>query len=92
MAENENETDTSTFSAFDKTSTGFPTEQWEKKLKENEKTAIMTQPPEPQHVGVATAYYVFSIGLLWCLFGNASRCSMQENARFCGRKSVVIYV
>ncbi len=49
MAENENETDTSTFSAFDKTSTGFPTEQWEKKLKENEKTAIMTQPPEPHH-------------------------------------------
>ena len=45
MAENEKDT----FSAFDKTSTGFPTEQWEQKLKENEKTAIMTEPPEPHH-------------------------------------------
>ena len=40
MAENENETDTSTFSAFDKTSTGFPTEQWEKKLKEMKKPLL----------------------------------------------------
>lgn len=49
MAENENETDTSTFSAFDKTSTGLPTNQWEQKLKEHEATAIMTEPPEPHH-------------------------------------------
>lgn len=49
MAENENEKKEDTFSIFEDTDTSLPTEQWEKKLKENEKTAIFTNEPEPRH-------------------------------------------
>ncbi|MBR4681795.1 MAG: signal peptide peptidase SppA [Elusimicrobiaceae bacterium] len=47
MAENENEQ--GTFSAFDKTSTGLPTAQWENKLKENEAPATQAKEPLPHH-------------------------------------------
>ena len=41
MAENEQDT----FSAFEKTSTSLPSAQWEQKLKDNEKTMLLTQQP-----------------------------------------------
>lgn len=48
MAENENEKKEDTFSLFEDTDTSLPTEQWEQKLKENEKTAVFTNEPAPR--------------------------------------------
>lgn len=48
MAENENEKKED-FSLFENTDTSLPTEQWERKLKEHEKTAIFTNEPAPRH-------------------------------------------